>query len=330
MEHNVLSSRAWVFQEYFLAPRTLHFTAHQLVWDCRSSRTCETFPGGFNSGYPTLTALKTSIMLNGPNINDDIADKWGQVVAGYSGGSVIFRKDKVVALSGVARLFAERFGTTYLAGMWKEDLVKQLTWHTSTPSAIEIRGPIPSWSWASIDTRVNYLERDEIKPNFRPLVSILEATTVVSNDDFGDVKGGTIRMRCHLPIVATLMEQTAPAPPAIFRVDSGSAHMAHVMLWHDTTRYSVGDELCFVALLDATRWKGCLTGNEDIICGLVIEPVQPTSYRRTGYFEIVDYYGDFEEFEAAEDEATSESKYFIGESLGSDEDGREMCIITLI
>jgi hypothetical protein len=25
---NVLNSRAWVFQEYYLAPRTLHFTEH--------------------------------------------------------------------------------------------------------------------------------------------------------------------------------------------------------------------------------------------------------------------------------------------------------------
>jgi hypothetical protein len=51
---------------------------------------------------------------------------------------------------------------------------------------------------------------------------------------------------------------------------------------------------------------------------------------RTGYFETGDFYGDFEEFKAAEEEVTSESKYFIEESLGFNEEDHEMCIITLI
>jgi hypothetical protein len=32
IHNNVLSLRAWVYQEYFLAPRTLHFTENQLSW----------------------------------------------------------------------------------------------------------------------------------------------------------------------------------------------------------------------------------------------------------------------------------------------------------
>jgi hypothetical protein len=62
------------------------------------------------------------------------------------------RKDKLVAVSGVARLFAAKFGTTYLAGMWKEDLAIQLAWQADEPSGIDIGGCMPSGPWAALDS----------------------------------------------------------------------------------------------------------------------------------------------------------------------------------
>jgi hypothetical protein len=112
----VLNSRAWVFQEYYLAPRTLHFTEHKLFWECKSAYACETFPDSYDDGTDSISALKNA--WNKPDRN--MTQCWGAVVQGYSGGNVTFHKDKLVAVSGIARLFAERFGTTYLAGLWKE------------------------------------------------------------------------------------------------------------------------------------------------------------------------------------------------------------------
>jgi hypothetical protein len=43
-EASVLMERAWVFQEIYLAPRTLFFGPEQLFWKCRSSVTSETYP----------------------------------------------------------------------------------------------------------------------------------------------------------------------------------------------------------------------------------------------------------------------------------------------
>lgn len=39
--HAPLSSKAWVVQEQLLAPRTVHFLKHKVVWQCTSLYTSE-------------------------------------------------------------------------------------------------------------------------------------------------------------------------------------------------------------------------------------------------------------------------------------------------
>jgi hypothetical protein len=319
LRNNILNSRAWVFQELYLSPRILYFTAHQLAWECISSKACEIFPDWYNDKSMTRPQHKIIAMADGPRPRYDIAGRWSAVVIDYSAGEVTFSRDKLVALSGVARLFAARYGATYLAGIWKEDLVRQLTWQTLKASGIDTRSSVPSWSWASINTKASYLGNLSLQPGYIPLVSIVEATTVVWNDTFGDVKEGRIRMRCRLPCIATLIRQ---GKSPWFTLRSGSRQFP-CMLRPDRVQCSVGDELYLLALL-------CGTDREDdeLLCGLVIEPVEPASYRRTGLFTLTEE--DVQDFMAAQDEATSQNKYFVGEVLGPDENGHEMCIITLV
>jgi hypothetical protein len=168
--NNDLGSRACVFQELLLAPRTLHFTTQQLVFDCRSSMVCETFPESFHNGVRTIPALKAGRWHHFDVPTATIADKWATVVHSYSKKTVTFSRDKLIALSGVARLFAKKFGTTYLAGMWKEDLARQLAWQADEPSRITIRDHMPSWSWASIDSEVTIHRDHDLLPDCVPLV----------------------------------------------------------------------------------------------------------------------------------------------------------------
>jgi hypothetical protein len=39
-----LNQRGWVFQERMLSRRTLHFTAHQIYWNCEELCASETYP----------------------------------------------------------------------------------------------------------------------------------------------------------------------------------------------------------------------------------------------------------------------------------------------
>jgi hypothetical protein len=41
-----LSTRGWVVQERFLAPRIIHFTENQVYWECLESMSCEADPTG--------------------------------------------------------------------------------------------------------------------------------------------------------------------------------------------------------------------------------------------------------------------------------------------
>jgi hypothetical protein len=315
---NVLDTRGWIFQERFLAPRTLYFTPHQLYWECVTGKACETFPNSYHDALSTLPAIK---FVNWNRQDLTVARRWGGTATEYSGKTTTFPRDRLMAISGIARLFATKFGTTYLAGLWKEDLIVQLAWLAFKPSNIEVRGSIPSWSWASVDTETMYpflLNRKEPSP----LVSILEATTTVVDDEFGDVQGGTIRIRCRLPFIAVTVKQHG-----LFWFSVQLHGQACLFaLYSDRTRYCVGQEqeLYFLPL----TW-GFDEDNGVGLCGLVIDPIQPGSYRRTGLFMVVGE-NRIQAVLEAHKYASYEDKLFIGEPLGLDEEGQKMCIITLI
>lgn len=319
LDNNVLNSRAWVYQERFLAPRSLHFTAHQLAWECVSSRACETFPDSFIDNTVTAPAVSTCDSWN--DTAQDIADKWAIVVSGYSSRSVTFSRDKLVAISGVSRLFAAKFGTTYLAGMWKEDLVKQLAWYTDQASENDALGSIPTWSWAAVNTGVIFQNPGMLNPDgCIRLVSILQATTVVSNDYFGEVKQGSIQLRCRVPCFGSVTKQHTSK---IFTISSGSRGFL-ALIFLDATLYYLKDEMYFLALLRGTKWN-----DEPLLCGLVIEPTGPVECRRIGYFQVLGA-DRIQEFITAQQEASTVDKHFIREALGVDQDGNKMCIITII
>ncbi|KAK0728555.1 hypothetical protein B0T26DRAFT_637662, partial [Lasiosphaeria miniovina] len=53
---------------------------------------------------------------------------WRGVTECYSACLLTFDKDRLQAISGVARFFAEATGDQYLAGMWRRDLWSSLFW----------------------------------------------------------------------------------------------------------------------------------------------------------------------------------------------------------
>ncbi|KAN0106778.1 HET domain containing protein [Hyaloscypha variabilis] len=319
LAESVLESRAWIHQELFLARRTLYFAPEQLVWECISAKACETFPDSYDDKLVTIPNIK----FDRWDLPSSVAEKWAGVISQYCYKSVTFQKDKLIAVSGIARLFAEKFGTTYLAGMWKEDLIIQLTWFAWEPSSGDIRGTMPSWSWAATD---NIIFNDSIHRISRstPLAAVLEATTIVVDDTFGDVRGGTIRIKCLLPLVVRIvrllqMESTTLFGIRFYDLDD----ITYLRFYPDRVPYFDGQELYILPLIE-----GIFLEKGQAILGLVIEPVQTGSYRRTGYFGSMP--DDIEGFSEAKKRASYEDKYFVGEALGPDDDGQKMCIITLI
>ena len=292
------------------------------MWECISTRACETFPDSFDTLSITRPAIKTTRW----DLTSSVAQNWAVIVTEYSNKQVTFKKDKLVALSGIARLFAAEFGTTYLAGMWKEDLMVQLLWFALEPSSDDIQGIIPSWSWAAVD-KVVYNSYIRIIKEHHPLVSILEATSNIVDDMFGDVRGGTLRIKCSLPLVVRVVEIYSRIGVAL-RV-YGLADVAGLIIKTDRAPYSVGQELYILPLIEGIDVE--FETKPRVLSGLVIEPVSTDCYRRTGYFETYSKYPDeIDLLLKAQKKASYEDKFFVGEALGPDAEGKKMCIITLI
>lgn len=160
-ENIPLLTRAWVVQERFLSPRTLHFTNKQIFWVCKETTACEIWP----EGIPRVKLyLESSIDL--PK-GDWLARKsWPKIVQQYSACNLTFGRDKLVAISALAQLIQNETRDEYIAGMWREDLVHQLCWSIGRfGTGLSHKGGrlissyvAPSWSWASNAEEIIYFD----------------------------------------------------------------------------------------------------------------------------------------------------------------------------
>jgi hypothetical protein len=197
VEQAPVNQRGWVLQERVMAPRVLHFCHNQIAWECSEFQDAEGHPEGF----PTFTIrlgnivdegrLKSltrkdslrkdglkrdglrlrDIRLNGfadpdKSLRDlHIYELWKRIVEIYSRTTLTISRDKLVALSGIAKLFSGKLFSKqtkceYVAGMWREHLESQLLWHVKEDfkdghflnQAKRDPARAPSFSWAALDT----------------------------------------------------------------------------------------------------------------------------------------------------------------------------------
>ncbi|KAL5375950.1 hypothetical protein DPSP01_010817 [Paraphaeosphaeria sporulosa] len=157
-----LMQRAWAFQERLLSPRVLHLGPSELVWECQEHTRCECSEKDSQFDSPHL--IRKSEWCNGLRHHSQktASELWQKIVKEYSCRRLTFQRDVFPALSGIAKQFHQSFeGTsenpgTYLAGLWRNDLMQQLMWFTTTANCVSkpvgLRElPAPSWSWAAAE-----------------------------------------------------------------------------------------------------------------------------------------------------------------------------------
>jgi len=160
-----LLRRAWVYQERLLSRRIVHFTPHELVWECKSDAHCECgqIKGGDNANSEWLLSASGSDTQKYSVIKSNMR-WWHSKIEVYSKLDLTYASDRLPALSGISALVQQRVGGQYLAGLFGVDLWNELLWRISyldsgqdgwfgkphkTRRAARYQGP--SWSWASLD-----------------------------------------------------------------------------------------------------------------------------------------------------------------------------------
>jgi hypothetical protein len=194
-----LLHQAWVFQERFLAARTLHFTNSQIFWECKENHWSETWPNE-TASWLTLPSLF-------PKASREFSQIWPNAVIMYSRGNLTYPTDRLVAISGVAKWIEAQTKDDYLAGMWRKNLEMQLAWclvrNKDDPSSLTRHTEYlaPSWSWASVLGSIDYSHFvypgvTVEKMHFGRKVSVLSVHTVLEDENcrFGKVKGGVLRL----------------------------------------------------------------------------------------------------------------------------------------
>ncbi|KAH9221141.1 heterokaryon incompatibility protein-domain-containing protein, partial [Leptodontidium sp. 2 PMI_412] len=154
-----LNIRGWVCQERLLSLRVLHYSNHQIFWECGQLSASEDWLDGVPPRpVPKIDPFYPKYIL--PHII------WAKVVKLYTRATLTYSTDRLVAISGIAAQFQPKIRSKYLAGLWEFSIATDLLWRVENTDDLETVYPkrelqarpseyiAPTWSWASINTAV--------------------------------------------------------------------------------------------------------------------------------------------------------------------------------
>ncbi|KAL9115854.1 MAG: hypothetical protein Q9227_000222 [Pyrenula ochraceoflavens] len=230
---------------------------------------------------------------------------WYRLMFLYSRRNMTDKNDKLPALAGLAAGFRDFHNCTYIAGLWKEDLIRGLQWVPSGASGgfsildARMTHRAPSWSWASVDGVIYWhisFDRHEIRE-----VSAIVDVDMESDEDtiLGQhCQNDTITIRGPMQQVEYIPPQTdsgskrfTNSGSLLFRSQGGSESLCMDHAVPDFDRDQRRD--CWVIALSYGKggwydWEGTFY--------LLLEQVSEDRYRRMGHcYSDNEYYQDFEE-----------------------------------
>jgi hypothetical protein len=276
-----LMSRAWVVQERFLSPRTLHLTKQQIFWVCRSLNACEIWPEG-NPRSQRYIACSLDL----PEGSDWLSRSgWPTIVEQYSSCELTMGRDKLVAISAIAELIQKATPDEYVAGMWRTDLAAQLCWRVSYGRRIT-PAVAPTWSWASNSAPVRYFNSAPYTfPVMKEYIHIhhLAIEHLTPSNPLGEILGATLELRCEYLKECTVYPSGAGTNGGII-IDEQRKLRGNVIseaMGFDSFEDYVGIETFRAFWLPVVCTR---PGQVDTHSGIVLEPtgVRRGEYRRIG------------------------------------------------
>jgi hypothetical protein len=180
IEESPLAARGWAILERILAPRIVHFTQRQMIWECASGYQYEASRVIDKKTDPEMSRewhrkkvvqpyIENALQNRLKNIEmpDNHADSikqlerleaWHHCIDGFSSGHFSVPSHKLLAVAPLASVMNDGNMGQYLAGLWSDNIAFGLAWsrgYALLKPAQEYRAP--SWSWASVDGPVQSL-----------------------------------------------------------------------------------------------------------------------------------------------------------------------------
>ncbi|KAK3347293.1 heterokaryon incompatibility protein-domain-containing protein [Lasiosphaeria hispida] len=217
---------------------------------------------------------------------------WENIVQEYMTKALTQGRDKLVALSGVARQYADYLcpDSRYLAGIWSHMLLPGLLWRPVTTESVIRRidadeWRAPTWSWASVDGEIRFYQGDG-----KALVAVQEIEVEVVNpaNPFGAVRSAVLSLQGKITPLGLMQQGNVYRLIHNGRVVAGSEWIPdQVLPTTISTMISNGATVLCLALVVNENWRMVE------VCGLILDPKEKSEsgvcggYTRTGTFSVL-------------------------------------------
>lgn len=215
-----LDKRAWTLQERLLATRFLGFSTAELQWSCRMRSNCE---GGHqdspNRQFHSLYSIDTC---------QKAFHFWHDQVMEFSKRQLSFPSDKLPAISGVASKISGIISSEYIAGLWRNNLIRDMCWERHMFQSVKWQATAawraPTFSWVSVEGNIFYNDQ-AIAGNGTYVSEVIDAhCTLLGSSPFGQVVDGFVEIR------GPLLQASLTSDPAFDPSDRKSRNNPNAML----------------------------------------------------------------------------------------------------
>jgi hypothetical protein len=154
-----LGKRGWTLQERLLSKRIVHYTAQEIIWECEESSKCQC--SRLQTDKFESTKISVSRALNVGVESIDLVLQWIHIIEDYSRRKMTYESDRLIGLSGLAKVFVAAGCGDYVAGFFRQHIVELMVWNkTQDENALRSASNVaylgPSWSWVSVKSPVSY------------------------------------------------------------------------------------------------------------------------------------------------------------------------------
>ncbi|KAL9079693.1 MAG: hypothetical protein Q9157_001419 [Trypethelium eluteriae] len=207
---------------------------------------------------------------------------WEELITTYSRMKLTHATDRLPALSGLASDFQGVIGARYLAGVWENDIVRELAWRilsnemVKPPAILSSDYIAPSWSWAAASRGIHFAFDNRDKPMHTGIRVVDSDVTIKGLNPLGAVEHGWIDLKGM--VLDCVVEQDLERELPTYYVHSGEPHYDELSAYfpdNPPTPEQLGSPAMLLYLGQDASAK---------CAALVIEPIvqNKNAFRRTG------------------------------------------------